>query len=51
MINKIDFKFLSDLEGGCKLNGYVPNPKTSKSGVTIGTGFDLGKEMLKILSA
>ena len=38
----IDYDFISELEGGQKLNGYVPAPDTSQSGVTIATGFDLG---------
>ncbi|MDT0596236.1 pesticin C-terminus-like muramidase [Glaciecola petra] len=38
----IDFEFISKLEGGCVLKGYVPDHKNSKSGVTIATGFDLG---------
>lgn len=44
--NKIDFSFISKLEGGMKLEGYVPVDKDGKgkveSGVTIGTGVDLG---------
>jgi hypothetical protein len=43
MLEKIDYKFLSDLEGGSKTNGYVPAAGVSKSGVTIATGFDLGQ--------
>ncbi|MCF6256631.1 MAG: pesticin C-terminus-like muramidase [Gammaproteobacteria bacterium] len=43
MTDKIDYKFLSDREGGRKLLGYVPNEGGSKSGVTIATGFDLGQ--------
>lgn len=39
----IDYKFLSDLEGGSKTIGYVPAAGVSKSGVTIATGFDLGQ--------
>ncbi len=42
MADKIDYKFLSDREGGRKLLGYVPHGGGSKSGVTIATGFDLG---------
>jgi len=42
MPNKIDFSFISKLEGGQKLDGYVPAATKSKSGVTIATGFDLG---------
>lgn len=43
MPDKIDYKFLSDLEGGSKTQGYVPAAGVSKSGVTIATGFDLGQ--------
>lgn len=43
MPENIDYKFLSDLEGGSKTTGYVPAAGVSKSGVTIGTGFDLGQ--------
>jgi len=43
MPENIDYKFLSDLEGGSKTRGYVPAASVSKSGVTIGTGFDLGQ--------
>lgn len=38
----VDFGFISSLEGGPALNGYVPDPEHSSSGVTIATGFDLG---------
>lgn len=43
MLDKIDYSFLSELEGGSKTTGYVPAAEVSKSGVTIGTGFDLGQ--------
>jgi GH24 family phage-related lysozyme (muramidase) len=43
MAEAIDYSFLSDLEGGSKTTGYVPAGSVSKSGVTIGTGFDLGQ--------
>ncbi len=43
MPEDIDYKFLSDLEGGSKTFGYVPAAGVSKSGVTIATGFDLGQ--------
>ncbi|WP_298776052.1 pesticin C-terminus-like muramidase [uncultured Shewanella sp.] len=39
---KIDFDFIKVLEGGMELTAYVPDPKGSKSGVTISVGFDLG---------
>jgi hypothetical protein len=38
----IDFKFIHQLEGGSLTRGYVPDVNNSKSGVTIGAGFDLG---------
>lgn len=43
MPENIDYKFLSQLEGGSKTIGYVPAAAVSKSGVTIATGFDLGQ--------
>lgn len=43
MPENVDYKFLSDLEGGSKTDGYVPAAGISKSGVTIATGFDLGQ--------
>jgi len=39
----INYDFLSNLEGGCKISGYGPATENSKSGVTIATGFDLGQ--------
>ncbi len=39
MPENIDYKFLSQLEGGSKTIGYVPAAAVSKSGVTIATGF------------
>ena len=39
----IDFNFISEREGGRRTTGYVPNPEDSRSGVTIGTGIDLGQ--------
>ncbi len=38
----IDFNFISEQEGLC-LEGYVPDPEGSRSGVTIASGFDLGQ--------
>lgn len=43
MPDSIDYKFLSELEGGSQIRGYVPAAGVSKSGVTIATGFDLGQ--------
>ncbi len=43
MSENIDYKFLSNLEGGSMTTGYVPAAGVSKSGVTIATGFDLGQ--------
>lgn len=39
----IDWSFISAREGGRQLKGYVPAATTSRSGVTIGTGGDLGQ--------
>jgi hypothetical protein len=38
----IDWTFISKKEGGQKLIAYVPAASSSKSGVTVGTGIDLG---------
>jgi len=43
MPEKIDYDFISKLEGGRQTTGYVPVADTSQSGVTIATGFDLGQ--------
>ena len=43
---KIDSKFIDKVEGSL-LTGYVPLPKTTQSGVTIASGFDLGQVHLK----
>lgn len=40
--HSIDFDFIGTFEGGSLLDGYVPDARKSKSGVTIGVGFDLG---------
>lgn len=39
----INWKFIAAREGNRVLFGYVPNPQTSNSGVTIATGVDLGQ--------
>ncbi len=39
---EIDHAFIDTLEGGQILEGYVPQAITSKSGVTIASGVDLG---------
>ena len=39
----IRWEFISQLEGGQQLKGYVPAVEESKSGVTIATGVDLGQ--------
>ena len=38
----IDFDFIHQLEG-FSYKGYVPAPETSKSGVTVAAGFDIGQ--------
>lgn len=40
-MSKVDWNFIRELEG-FKTTGYVPDAGASASGVTIGTGFDLG---------
>jgi hypothetical protein len=42
MTVKINWEFIESLEGN-SLTGYVPDPKNSKSGVTIASGFDIGQ--------
>jgi hypothetical protein len=39
----IQWPFIARQEGGDVLTGYVPAAKTSQSGVTIASGFDLGQ--------
>lgn len=39
--HRVDFDFISELEGGQRLKGYVP--RRGDSGVTVGTGVDLGQ--------
>jgi hypothetical protein len=51
MPNLIDYAFVSAREGGVRLDGYVPNPRRSESGVTIATGFDLGQRRRQELVA
>ena len=49
---KVNYSFISELEGGAQLIGYVPDAANSKSGVTIATGFDIGqrsREDLRLL--
>ncbi len=43
MTISIAWTFIGRLEGAGIARGYVPNPDTSNSGVTIATGFDLGQ--------
>jgi len=47
----IDFSFIARLEGGPATRGYVPDAASSRSGVTIATGFDLGQRHLADLQA
>jgi GH24 family phage-related lysozyme (muramidase) len=41
--SSIDFNFIKDREG-YSLEGYVPEPDKSQSGVTVASGFDLGQK-------
>ena len=47
----LDWSFISLLEGGQVLDGYVPAATNSQSGVTIATGFDIGQRSVKDLQA
>ena len=47
----IDWDLISRLEGGCHTRGYVPPDPKGRSGVTIGTGFDLGRHAPRELAA
>jgi lysozyme-like predicted toxin len=38
----IDWDFIAEQEGAASQDAYVPNPEGSQSGVTVGTGVDLG---------
>lgn len=52
-INQVDFKFIHELEGGCRLNGYVPARKgvpLGRSGVTVACGFDIGQRDMNDLN-
>lgn len=50
MPENIDWDFISSLEGTRILEGYVPDPDGSKSGVSIATGFDIGQNKLSDLN-
>ncbi|KGM54573.1 hypothetical protein N799_09085 [Lysobacter arseniciresistens ZS79] len=43
MPDRIDYAFIAAREGALRLDGYVPDARFSRSGVTIATGFDLGQ--------
>ncbi|KFA87814.1 pesticin C-terminus-like muramidase [Archangium violaceum] len=38
----IDWDFIAEQEGAARQDAYVPDPEGSQSGVTVGTGVDLG---------
>ncbi|WNG58115.1 pesticin [Archangium gephyra] len=40
--NDIDWDFIAEQEGAARQDAYVPDPEGSQSGVTVGTGVDLG---------
>lgn len=50
MPENIDWDFISSLEGTRILEGYVPDPDGSKSGVSIATGFDIGQNSVSDLN-
>lgn len=45
----VDMAFIAGFEGLCAKRGYVPDIQNSRSGVTIGTGFDIGQRNEKDL--
>ena len=47
---RVDFEFISKLEGGCSKFGYVPESEKTPSGVTIASGLDLGSRNLADLN-
>jgi hypothetical protein len=47
----IDWDFIGEQEGAASQEGYVPNPEESQSGVTVGTGVDLGARNANDLEA
>ena len=47
IVTKINYAFIAELEGGSVNKAYVPDPEKSKSGVTVGKGFDLGCRNLR----
>ncbi len=47
----VDWTFISAREGGQVLAGYVPDASGSQSGVTIGTGIDLGQRAASDIDA
>ncbi len=51
MIVPIDWDFIAAREGGRQLEGYVPMPDTSRSGVTIATGCDIGQRRVADIDA
>jgi hypothetical protein len=51
MPQAIDWTFIGKLEGAGIARGYVPNPSTSNSGVTVATGFDIGQHSTADLEA
>ncbi|WP_025821925.1 pesticin C-terminus-like muramidase [Shewanella marina] len=49
-MTRVNFAFITVLEGGTALHGYVPDAVHSQSGVTIATGFDLGQRSVDELT-
>jgi hypothetical protein len=47
----IDWTFIEAREGKAVAKAYVPDPKNSKSGVTVGSGVDLGQQSTASLAA
>jgi hypothetical protein len=47
----VDWDFIEAREGKAVSKAYVPDPKNSKSGVTVGSGVDLGQQSVASLAA
>lgn len=47
----VDYEFIEAREGEAVTKAYVPDPKNSNSGVTIGSGVDLGQQSVSSLAA
>src|SRR5581483_5602641 len=50
-LDKVDYSFISDNEGGLSTQGYIPTRKDGsiigQSGTTVGAGVDLGQQSIE----